>query len=168
MMETAIENEEWINKTDAAEILGVSVRQLELKTANGQIRKKTLPKKPSDRAARVVYSREDLDAIRAGKPNYYGEPKPETAALAVAPVAAGDPFAGLAAQLAAIARAFPPPVEKRPWLTLAEAELFSGLTRKWLLEQTELENACILTRDMGKHARGGRWRFNREALAAAR
>jgi hypothetical protein len=131
-METVIENGEWVNKTEAAEILGVSVRQVEIRAAKGEVRKQVLPKKPNERAARVEYLREDLEAIRAGKPNRRGEPTPEPVALAVV-APAGDPFAGLAAHLAALSRAFPPPVETRPWLSLTEAAAWSGLPAAWLL-----------------------------------
>jgi hypothetical protein len=163
-METVIENEEWVNKTEAAEILGVSVRQVEIRAAKGEVRKRILPKKPNERAARVIYLREDLDAIRAGKPNRYGEPKPETA-LAVTPVSGGDPFAGLAAHLAALSRAFPPPVEKRPWLTLAEASEWSGLPAAWLTARAREGAPYAVNVGQGSKAH---WRFNRAALAQAR
>lgn len=159
----------WLPKDKAAERLGVGVRQLENRAAKGEIRKNPLPRLRNERAARVLYSIEDIDAIKAGKPNFYGETKPEPApaapAAAVA-LTAADPFAGLAAQLAGLARAFPPAAEaKRRWLTLDEAEEVSGLTRRWLIDQAENNGSSpVAVRDMGKHARGGRWRFDRECL----
>ena len=53
----------------------------------------------------------------------------------------------------------------QPWLTLDEAAEYSGLTRSWLLKEAESGQGAIEIRDMGKHARGGRWRFLRDDLA---
>lgn len=55
----------------------------------------------------------------------------------------------------------------RPWLTLDEAVEFSGLTRPWLLHEAEAGQGSIAIRDMGKHTRGGRWRFFRDDLGKA-
>jgi hypothetical protein len=57
--------------------------------------------------------------------------------------------------------------DAKPWLTLEEASVYSGLTRKWLLEQTASPKRVVAVRDMGKYARGGRWRFNRKDLEKA-
>jgi hypothetical protein len=158
-----VDNDAWLSKADAARVLGVSVRQLELKTAQGLIRKETLPKKPNERAARVVYSREDLDAIRAGSPNRHGEAAPERtlARREQSP----NPFADFAERLAGLAfAAQSAKADLRPWLTLDEAAEYSGLTRAWLLKEAEAGENAITVRDMGKHARGGRWRFLRADL----
>jgi hypothetical protein len=164
-MKTATDNDEWLGKVEAAAVLGVSVRQLELKTANGQIRKKTLPKKPNERAARVVYSREDLDAIRAGKPNQWS-----SAPLApdfrhfgnTGLLRGGDPAAVLAARHMGLV---PPPIAQKPWLTLQEAAIWSGLPATWLTARAREGAAFALNVAQGSKAH---WRFNREALAAAR
>ena len=61
----------------------------------------------------------------------------------------------------------------RPWLTLDESAQFSGLTKRWLLEQAETVHqdgplhSTLSIRDMGKHSPGGRWRFHRESLERA-
>jgi hypothetical protein len=54
--------------------------------------------------------------------------------------------------------------ETKVWLTLDEAVPASGLTRKWLLAWAESGAGAIAVRDMGRGARGGRWRFSREGL----
>jgi hypothetical protein len=87
--------------------------------------------------------------------------KPESTEL-VRASGAVDPFAALATHLAKLATAFPSS-DPKPWLTLDEAVEWSGLTRGYLLYLTETDAVCV--RDMGKHSRGGRWRFNRAALA---
>jgi hypothetical protein len=111
--------------------------------------------------------------------NEYGERKAAQLAAAPAPgeTAAlslnknglsSDPFAGLAVHLAALARAYPAPAAEpprvKPWLTLDEAVAFSGLTARWLLEQAKSDKPLVTVREMGRGARGGRWRFFRGDL----
>lgn len=153
----------WTQKEDAAKLLGVSIRQLENLAALGRISKMRLPRQVNERSARVLYSIEDIDAIKAGKPRL---PDPAEAAPAAVPERAivkngADPFAGLAAHLAAIARAFPPPTAERPWLTLAEAAEWSGLPAAWLLAQARAGADFATNVGTGKKAR---WRFNRASL----
>jgi hypothetical protein len=158
-----VDDNAWLGKAEAAALLGVSVRQLELKTAQGLVRKETLPKKPNERAARVVYSREDLDAIRAGRPNRYGDTSDISPSNAVAKqevVAARDPFAGLARQLAALARAFPPPAPKKQWLGLKEASEYSGLPARWLRDRARAGG--LRAQNVGEKRE--RWMFPREGL----
>jgi hypothetical protein len=155
-----VDNDAWLAKAEAAALLGVSVRQLELKTAQGLVRKETLPKKPNERAARVVYSRADLDAIRAGKPNRYGEAAAPKGELSAPNNGARDPFAGLAAQLAAISRAFPPPAPKPKWLTLKEAAVYTGLPARWLAEAARAGK--MRAQNVG--VKRDRWMFPREGL----
>lgn len=163
----------WLPKDKAAERLKTGVRQLENRAAQGNIRKQTLPREPNERTARVLYSIEDIDAILAGRPNRYGSAVlppdaigargltvPETRAALEARRA--DPFAGLAAHLAQLARAFPPPKVSKPWMTLAEAAEWSGLPAGWLHAQAIAGAAFAMNtgRPGGLH----RWRFNRAAL----
>jgi hypothetical protein len=159
-----VDDNAWLGKAEAAALLGVSVRQLELKTAQGLVRKETLPKKPSDRAARVVYWREDLDAIRAGKPNRGGETKPaesETKALAREMPTSPDPVAAL---VAALARAFPapaPPAQKaKPWLSLKDASDYSGLPARYLVQAAR--EGKMRAQNVG--LKRDRWMFPREGL----
>ena len=164
----------WLAKDKAAKLLGVSIRQLENRAAKGEIRKNTLPRQLNERAARVMYSIDDIDAIRAGKPNRYGEPAPKAptpermAELARGPQLgslytlepAADPFAGLAAQLAAISRAFPPPAPKPKWLTLKEAAVYTGLPARWLAEAARAGK--MRAQNVG--LKRERWMFPREGL----
>lgn len=93
----------WIHKEAAAEKLGVSIRQLENLAALGRIRKNRLPRQLNERSARVLYSIEDLDAIKEGKPNL--EPK-NTDSVPPATLARRDavPWQDLIKQFAAIAQ----------------------------------------------------------------
>ena len=161
-MNTLIEDDKrWLGKLEAAKLLGVSVRQLELKTAQGKVQKRTLPKLPSERSARVVYFRDDLDAIRAGRPNSHsenGHAAANGAGKAVARVApSGDALALLAAALARIAPAAAP----KPWLTLAEAVVYSGLPASYLVRRAREGWTAAIDVGTGDKAF---WRFNREGL----
>jgi hypothetical protein len=171
----------WVTKAEAMKMLGVSSRQLERRVRQGYIEKRIEPRRPTETSARSVHSKADIVALKAGNPNIHarlvvaekpGEPakaQPSDAdSTALAVRDARDPFAGLAAQLAGLATfaaQYPAPAAPRPWLTLAEAVEYSGLTRPWLLDRAKAGGIAI--RDMGKHSRGGRWRFNREELARA-
>jgi hypothetical protein len=59
----------WLHKTEAAALLDVSIRQLENLAALKRIRKNRLPRQPNERSARVLYSVEDIEAIKNGTPN---------------------------------------------------------------------------------------------------
>jgi hypothetical protein len=64
--------------------------------------------------------------------------------------------------LAALARAFPAPAPVvRPWLTLREADAYSGLPAPYLLAQARA--GAPFARNVGQGTRP-RWRFNRDAL----
>ena len=73
----------------------------------------------------------------------------------------GDPFAGLAAHLARLAAAFPA-AQPKPWLTLSEAEAYSGLPRAWLIAQAR--SGALRAVNVGQGTKEF-WRFNREGLA---
>jgi len=89
-------------------------------------------------------------------------PTKEPAKIAAPSIALPPPdyWADVAKLVGALA-----PAPARPWLTIDEATAELGLTRKWLLTEAESAKRNGAIRDMGKGARGGRWRFNREALA---
>jgi hypothetical protein len=158
----------WLHKEAAAKMIGVSIRQIENLAALGRIRKHRLERQVNERSARVLYSLEDLDALKAGTPNSHGAPAPpapKTEVTALAPAGAAFDFGALAAHLAALARAFPPPADPRPWLTLAEAVEYSGLPEVWLVAQARAGAAFAVNVGQGSKAH---WRFNRAALAEAR
>jgi hypothetical protein len=181
--------EEWIPKAAAAKLLGVSLRQIERRERDGFIEKRTLPRLATESTGRVLYSRADLVALKAGRPNTHARavaPDPESdtdqpvserlnasqngkpTALALVRNAPADPFAGLAAHLARLATAFPtsmPPAPK-PWLTLEEACEYSGLPRGYLLKRArEGWDAAVDVSTGGAHQF---WRFNRAALGAGK
>jgi hypothetical protein len=175
--------EDWIPKAAAAKLLGVSPRQIERREQRGYIEKRQLPRRPTESTARVEYSRADVLALKAGTPNTYAraveesekstsgpvsirlntsQPAESTALARVEPIGApGREFERFAQLFATIQGAKPTP---KPWLSLDEASAFSGLTRAWLLKEAESGEGSIAIRDMGKHARGGRWRFLRDDL----
>jgi hypothetical protein len=153
----------WLAKDKAAKLLGVSIRQLENRAAKGEIRKNTLPRQLNERAARVLYSIEDIDAIRAGRPNRYGEPAAPKPSLAVVGSSPGEPPAGFVAQLAQLMRALPPPAEKpklKRWLTVREAAEYSGLPARWLAEAARAGK--MRAQNVG--VKRERWMFPREGL----
>ena len=180
-MADIVTEHDWLSKMDAARLLGVQIRQLEKREKQGYIRKQTLARRMNEKTAGVRYSREDIEALKRGEPNHNGSglvPEAKAPALAKTPdknieirkaptpaaaIAhpAGDPFAGLAAQLARLAEAFPPPAEAKPWLTLSEAAAFSGLPAAWLLGQARAGAVRAVNVGAGKRAF---WRFNRADL----
>ena len=221
----------WTHKEAAAAQLGVSIRQLENLAALGRIRKNRLARQVNERSARVLYSLDDIEAIKEGKPRLpdpsetpapertltrrdsvpWGDLIEQLAAIARAVpspdrqteqlgamvtaisqafsipsqereaaaereramMASIDRFIELLAtrqneqaaeterMLAAIAQAFPPP-QPKPWLTLSEAEAYSGLPRAWLIAQARA--GALRAVNVGHGAREF-WRFNREGLA---
>lgn len=152
---------EWVPKSDAARFLGVSPRQIERRAAAGMIRSRRESRRPDQTAAPVLFSREDLLAIKAGAPNYHPVVEPATPAseskLAVLPA----PAAGLErlAQLLG-----PAPAAPKPWLTLDEAAEYSGLPVRWL--RSAASEGRIVAVNVG--LKRPRWLVSRDALAAWR
>lgn len=173
---------EWLGKADAARLLGVATRQVERRTRQGYIDSRREPRGVNETTARVVYSRTDILALKAGKPNVHARPIPETepaandasrpistrlktdqdgsTALAVRPDT--DPFAGLAAKLAglaAFAAQFPPPpvTMPGPFVSLAEAVTLSGMPASWLVAQARAGVPWAVNVGTGKREF---WRFS--------
>lgn len=180
----------WLPKAAAAALLGVSPRSLERHEAKGFIEKRVRRSGPLGRANAVEYSRADLEALKRGAPNVHARPEPEESSVARAAVESPitprsastalavrhdsrvDSFAAaLFAHLEA-GRLSAPPAPK-PWLTLAEAAEYSGLTRRFLTWQAKYQREAgnSLTRivavniGLGKRAQ---WRFQRDSLGAVR
>jgi hypothetical protein len=158
----------WVSKAEAAQLLAVSPRQIERHEAAGKIRKQIAPKAPGERSGRAIYSRSDLQAIKAGTPNDYRQP-PAPAPAPAAELSTRQPqetapaaeLLPLLAQL--ISSKQPPPAQMRPWLTAAEAAEYSGLPAWWLIAQAEEGHAGTAI-DIGIRRAGGRWRFRRSDL----
>jgi excisionase family DNA binding protein len=156
-----------LTKVEAAEFLGCASRTLLRWIASGKLASHTV-RGPSgqnetriDKASAEALKREfDTPALR-------GVPSPGTemslAVQEVAPIAR-EFSASLGAALKEIAGAMRE--GPKPWLTIDEAVEFSGLSRAWLMRQVSAETKDIAIRDMGKNARGGRWRFSKDSLAA--
>jgi hypothetical protein len=166
-------DEIWLPKDEAAALLKVGIRQLENRAADGQIRKATLPKLPSERVARVVFSRADVLALLNGTPRTPGnrEETREGKAAAHAQIAAqtAPEARGVVAIPAALIDALRERREPRevlkPWLTLSEAVQYSGLPASWLIAAAR--DGAPIAINTGKGRRREYWRFNRDAIALA-
>jgi hypothetical protein len=168
----------WLTKRDAATFLGVSTKQVERREAAGQLRKRTLPRAPGETSARVVYSRADLLALKAGAPNEYGTPlaaimqgapaqtarvsQNETHALATSRV---DSFAAALFAHFEAGRLSAAPSVVRPWLTLDEAAAWSGLSRGYLLRRAR--EGAPFALDQSDGGTRAAWRFSRAGLEGA-
>lgn len=184
--------EEWIPKTAAAKLLGVSLRQIERREKDGFLEKRTLPRLATESTGRVVYSRADLLALKAGTPNTHARAvqdvvDPEASPLqpvvsnggagggggsngkALALVRNGsyaqrDYVAAFDAIVGSLRAATPP--APKPWLTVDEAVEYSGLPRGYLLKRArEGWDAAVDVSTGGAHQF---WRFNRAALGAGK
>jgi hypothetical protein len=140
-----------LTRDQAARFLRVSERQIQRLASAGQIRKKVLPKAPGEKAAPVVYSRRDLEAVKRGenaaKPdNLVSGSKAQTIVNK----------AGAAVHLIA-APALP------PWLSIPDASKFSGLPRAFLRARAaDLERiGAAVNVATGSRAH---WRLLRSAL----
>jgi hypothetical protein len=145
--------QDWILKADAAEALGISIRQVERYAAAGRIRMK-LVRFSGDRSDRNVYSTEDIQRV-------LGEREAGTMQLvqrAGAPeLTADNPFF---TTLTAVLKqhAPPPPRIEKAWLTLEEAVEYSGLPAPQI---------AMLVRGRYVYAIGrgrGTWRIQKRSL----
>lgn len=122
---------EWLPKAEAAELLGVSTREIERKAASGRIQTKRV-RLPGDRSDRTVYSGEDIERVKRER---------EQGVMQLAP---RTPLASSAMQeqtLAAVLKAaLAPPTQPKPWMTLDEAAEYSGLTERQIrkLDRTQV------------------------------
>jgi hypothetical protein len=184
--------EEWIPKSAAAKLLGVSLRQIERREKDGFLEKRTLPRLATESTGRVVYSRADLLALKAGTPNTHaravqdivdpeasplqpvvsnggaggggGSNGKSTALALVRNTPASGPPAAFWQALYNAATATPP--APKPWLTVDEAVEYSGLPRGYLLKRArEGWDAAVDVSTGGAHQF---WRFNRAALGAGK
>lgn len=181
------EQADWIPVAEAAHLLGVTPRQVQRREQAGNIEKRFGPRIGSA-GAPVLYSREDIEALKAGKPNVHaravepdhsggltemarGAGKSTALALsshdtttALARVTSSEVLKSLA-ELITAARAGPP-LEAKPWLTLAEAVEYSGLPEKFLLSRAR--DGAAFAIDVGAGGDRSYWRFSRDGLKAAR
>jgi hypothetical protein len=157
----------WITKKTAAERAKLSeeriaglVREVKLHSSKGQ--------DPQSRQTCTLIHEGDLERYlheRAHPPQ-----KSEVVRAVNTPDKPNTPQLALPSPAPAEASVKPVSVS-RPWLTLEEAEEYSGLTKRWLLQcatnelgEESVTAQSVAVRDMGKHSPGGRWRFHRESL----
>jgi len=148
---------QWVSADAAARLLRTGVRQVQRRAEQGMILKRTLARKPHERKAHVEYRLEDIEAIKAGSPNYHGvvetaKPARQDVALEIPtkPLALpAAPFDGLPAWLL-------PPAPLKPWLKLKEAAAYSGLPARFLRERVKRLNVGT--------ERSPRWRYHRDSL----
>lgn len=156
--------ESWITKQEAAELLGVSIRQVERLAARGLIRKRYL--KPGEgrkygctqfqRAAVVSIDREREQALVKTASD-------SATSVAVVPVGQSQATAwsALAEHLAKLSAAYPTPKREWPaWLTFEEAWEYSGLTAPYL--EGFLRDGLIHCIGRGRKT----WRIQRASLDA--
>ena len=165
---------DWLPKAEAAALLGVSYRQLERRAKAGYVQTQYAERGPTESAAAALYSRADIEALKAGKPNVHARvvPQAERAGLPQQPVlqksdkAPPSPLMSqdydLLAVLAAIAKAGAQPAP-RPWLTLDEAVAYSGLPAGYLVAKAREGWAAAV--DVAGGGSRARWRFSRDGLA---
>jgi hypothetical protein len=142
----------WTHKEAGAELLGVSIRQLENLAALGRIRKNRLPRQANERSARVLYLIEDIEAIKAGNPRL---PEPSAASAETTPAVRANgrdsvPWGDLIEQLSAIARAVPSPdrqTEQLDAMVAAISRAFAAPAQEREAAATERERAMMASID---------------------
>lgn len=172
MAGVATQSEKWLNKKEAAALLNVSTRQIERLAESGRIEKRYTRPGGGNRWGGIHYTESTLLAIQEERVQGIHmtglSKKPGESVALVAASGQTAAWSALAEHLAKLGGAYPAPKAiPAAWLTLEEAALHSGLTKSWLLKEAEDGEGSIATRDMGKHARGGRWRFFRGDLERA-
>jgi hypothetical protein len=157
---------DWVFKNEAATFLGVNIRAVERLSRQGIIQRKYLPRRANERQARVIFSQADLNAYRAKGEGPARDPVskqpnalPQAGSTALVTTAQADFFTGLAAHLAKLSAAFPPPRKEWPlWLSFDEAIEYSGM-RPAKLEE-EIRAGTIVADGRGR----GTWRICRASL----
>lgn len=155
-----------MNKREVCEYLGKSKRSVETYISSGRLTAKYF-NGPNGKT--TVFDRADVAAFKDRMSETYDpvikDPAGALALVKAQPVAVAPP-ARVFEPLPPAAHQPPaaPTPRVKPWLTLEEAEAFSGLTARWLLTQAESAKPLVTVRDMGRHTRGGRWRFFRGDL----
>lgn len=176
------EQAHWIPIAEAAQLLGVTPRQVQRREQAGNIEKRFGPRIGSA-GAPVLYSRADIEALKAGMPNVHARevdahPQSDRAGKSTALALAGAPDATVAlaritpseilkslAELINAARNVPP-LEPKPWLTLEEAVEYSGLPGSFLLAKAR--EGASFAMDVASKGDRQHWRFSRDGLKVAR
>lgn len=162
-----INNGNWLEKEEAARLLGRDKRQIDRRARQGFIETKR-EEQPWQRKARRYFSRADILAILDGKPNRYPVTSSQrsTQGNGGNDGQPGDGGRGAGGNGGNMPDGHPDSsrllngIPKRPWLTLSEAAVFSGLPEEWL--QGQAEAGTIHAVNVGKESAA--WMFSRKGL----
>ena len=166
----------WITKKEAADRLNLSEPRIAAMAGDGTLESRK-ERNPVSKQVVTLINAVAVDRLGFEREN----PNEVTKALAAKPEKREKPTD--AAVMQAEGRALPTWLQQalqelqplkapqpKPWLTLDEAEAFSGLTKNYLRKRAGAREGELTRgdgiKDMGKHAPGGRWRFHRDSLAA--
>jgi hypothetical protein len=168
----ATPQETWIPKARAAELLGLSVREVERMAQNGRIQKRYDKPGPGRRYGCVLYREADVLAIEEEREvgiHNSGGAQAKQNLLTLLPAsqvgpraveAQVDAWGALTAHLAKLSAAFPTPTNRKAWLTLEEAAEHSGLPVAKLTELVSSEVVYAIGRGPKT------WRIQRASLDA--
>jgi hypothetical protein len=160
---------EWISKEEAAQMLGVSTRQIERLAARGLIKRRYTKPGKGNRYGKVEVEGGTVLEMTHERRAALRAPSDASTDVAVVPVARSqsrqiapqtDFFANLAVKLAGLselALKYGPP-QTKPWLTFEEAVEYSGLTPTML--ETAIRDAEVTALGRGR----GTWRISRRTL----
>lgn len=162
-----IDNSNWLEKEEAAKLLGRDKRQIDRRAKQGFIETRR-EEQPWQRKARRYFSRADILAILEGKPNRYpvATSQRSTSGNGGNDGQAGDSGRGTSGNGGNMPDGHPDSVKvltaapKRPWLTLSQAAEYSGLPEEWL--QGQAEAGTIHAVNVGKETPA--WMFSRKGL----
>ena len=128
----------------------------------------------------MLYSREDILALKGGHPNIHARTIPDASAndagvsvAALRPLPAGpgaiarreDPMLALAGHLARLSAIYAPPAPPKPCLGLREAAEYSGLPAAFL--RRSAREGAAFSKNVGSDARPI-YRYSSELLKGAR
>jgi excisionase family DNA binding protein len=154
----------WPTQTEAAMLLGTGERTIRRWIDAGRLKSALRP--APGRKPVVVVDPEDVEKLRVERQppaliqDYASAASNDTGVPAIREQMP-DAIARLAEALAAF-RPEPAAPALKPWLTLEEAALFSGLPKSFLLTQAKTGKYKPAV-DVGRR-KGGRWRFRRDLL----
>jgi len=160
---------EWLPKKEAAELLGRAIGQLERRAKDGYIAKRAEEKKPWEKSARVYYSRADILALVRGEPNRYPRLMSERSTAGNGGNdgdgnrGSNDSQSNGGSQWDGADTARTAMPAKKPWLTLAEASQYSGLSQDFLRKQAEAGTIHSVNENVSGQGEPA-WMFSRKGL----
>jgi len=157
----------WLNKAQAAEAIGVSTKTVE-KLAEEKHLQMAMWKRPTGGAAIAVYHPGDVERIRKERnpdaPPFVlpsvseASESSQNTAMVHVPKVSSEALPALALLVEAIRAATPtePPIDKKLFLTLAEAASYAGLPKSYL--------HGLIVEGKLKGIKAGGWRIRRSDL----